>query len=574
MAVIASPCSADVLVTAPEIRRYFESINEGHERTRLSRINEALNELGERGLLFRVEPHPRMKDRHDALTKDNNDRKDEKRNRKLDIIFGSLQPEEMCRYALHRLMQRHIIRKMGIGPRDMSQINSFAPSLLASMPGVLPSLTHEAYMFLKTLVASYSQYPDHENLIPGPENWHLSKTPISTQVQALRSALSVVRSTFSVAVVSRFEDYSLMDQKKTNLTQGYFEEYRIQLRWLIRKAYELLEEELPNLRAYRASKEEFSHINAFYIDEIIWLYNECGAVNLVQGNLTDAVALIRQGIRFNRKVEGTLDGGAHHNRLSLNLAIAQIERGRIESARQRLLEICNSEERNGLRKGRLWHIAYGYTALICHLSGDREEAERRYNSSLKILRIYEDTRSCAIFYRHLGDLRRSVNDFPGAETALNEALAFSEAGGHEDIHKRVRLSIIKFDIACAIKKDENPNVKKLNAELKVVGDYANTMEMPSLRCDVDHVRAQIMMHDGETSMAGQLLSRNITIAKRNDMNLRLNASLTQYARVLSLRGLRDQANKLLFTSLEMAKRNKCQFEINAVEKVFEELHKI
>ncbi len=568
LAVFAGPCSADVLVQTPEIRHYFENTYIDNDRERRERIIEALTELCERGLVFRLQPHPRLNERYERL------KSKEGTEKKIADYYGEdYKPQQEYRYALHRLMQRHVTRKMGSGPRDTSQINSFAPSLFASMPADVPRLNQEAYTFLGSLVASMSQYPDHRAAMPGAENWHYAKAPRSTQIQALRAALGVVRSSFSIATVSRFEDYTQLGEPDAS-RRGYFEEYRVQVRWLIRKAYELLDrDDTLAIRDYDPYSEHHQHINAFYVDEVVWLYNECGVVNLVQGNLSDAVSLLRQAISINRRVEGLMNGGAHHNRISINLAIAQLERGKLTAARKRLSEICASESQSGPYEGRVWHLAHGYLGLVDHLMGNPDKASQQYAKAIRVLSVYGDTRACATFSRHAGDLERAQKDFKAANRHFENALAFAEAGGHEDVQKRVRLAMIRNEIAEDRHKGTRPQVRQIMAELKMVGDYADTMEMPSLRVDVDHVRAELMINDGETTLAGQLLSRNLTITKRNEMYLRMNGSLIRYAEVLHMRGLNDQANNMLFSSLEMAKRSGSRAEINAVESVFERLHR-
>ncbi|MBL6431069.1 MAG: tetratricopeptide repeat protein [Alphaproteobacteria bacterium] len=180
-------------------------------------------------------------------------------------------------------------------------------------------------------------------------------------MEALRAALTMVRSTFSVAVVSRFEDYKSHPASRAERKRGYFETYKVRLRWIIRMAWELLDvEDLKaaigsetgktdaevdlerDFRAYRPDLA-FKQMNALHRDEIVWLYNEAGLTCLVQGNLTDAVALLRQAIEFNRGIEGQEDVGRQHNRISLNLAMVQIERGRLSAARSRLRRIRDDE---------------------------------------------------------------------------------------------------------------------------------------------------------------------------------------------------------------------------------------
>lgn len=560
LAVIGAPCSADILVRTPQILDYFDKLPEGRERSRNLRVMQALTVLAERGLIFRLEPHPRLAELYRQCAND--------KEREAYFEQGA-DPVHTYRYGLHRLMQRHILQKMGSGPREFAEINSLAPSVYASMPADLPRLNQESYQFLRELVDSLSQYPDRGGRDRAGQRWHFGEAAHTTRVQALRCALSLVRSTFSVAVVSRFEG---IDAGRSKPPRGYFEAYRVQVRWLIRKAWEIFEKDGINPLNYSAEDAAKTQLAAFYRDEIVWLYNECGVICLVQGNLRDAASLLRQAIHFNREIEGLRDGGPQYNHLSLNLAVTQIERGRLESAFKRLQAICESERRYSSRPGRIWHIAHGYLGLVQHLRGDLDDAERRYTRAIRVLRVYDDSRACSIFSKHLGDLERMRGRTDEARMHIKSAISFAQAGGHEDLHKRARLSLILVDIATRTKRDFS--IRSTLAQLQLIEDYAETMEMPSLLSDVLTVRARLLLEQGESTLAGSLLSRAMVMAKRNGMNLRLNSAMTNYARVLAMRGLKDQANQLLFTCLDIAKRNNNQIEIARAESAFDELHLI
>lgn len=563
LAVIGAPCSADVLVQAPAILDYFDAMPEGQERSRHLRLVQALTAMAERGLVFRLHPNPKLVRYYEQLSED-------ARNEEL----GRFDSKYSYRYALHRLTQKHIIRKMGSGPREFVEINNYAPTLYASMPADLPRLSHEAHLFLQRLVDSLAQYPDRRGSDAASASWHFGEAPLATRVQALRAAMSTVRSAFSIGVVSRFEDYESHDPDSGVPARGHFEAYRVQVRWLIRKAWELLKVK-PDPLTYDPAVEA-GHIQAFYRDEIVWLYNECGVVALVQGNLNEASAMLRQAMRFNRSIEGNSDGGPQHNRISLNLAITQIERGRLGPALKRLEDICQAEARR--RKGRVWHIAYGYSGLIHHLQGNHEEAVTRYKKAIEVLKVYDDSRSVSIFSRHYGDLERynakldhSPERVGKAGQLIDDAIGFAQAGGHEDLHKRARLSRVQLDIHA--RKSSDFSIEAALGQIRLIEEYAETMEMPSLICDVLVVRARLLLSQGESTLAGSLLARAMAITRRNGMSLRLTVAATAYARVLAKRQMKDQANELLFACLEIAKRGNNQMQIAQVEAVFDEMHR-
>jgi tetratricopeptide (TPR) repeat protein len=566
LAVIGSPVSANVLVRLPDIRAYFRDAKTEFDVSRRRTISRALHTLAFRGLCFRLHPHPQVKQLGEAASDDDNRR----------------WPAQMeYRFALHRIVQRYGISRLGSGTADPVAINSFSPSLYASMPSGLPRLSHEAYEYLRGLLVGLSQYPDIPHSEQRFEPWLFSTDDKITRVEALRAALTMVRSTFSVAVVSRFEDYKSHPASRAARKRGYFETYKVRLRWIIRMAWELLDVEdlrhaiknetgkdldqvdlQDDFRAYRPDLD-WRQMNALHRDEIVWLYNEAGLTCLVQGNLTDAVALLRQAIEFNRGIEGPEDIGRQHNRISLNLAIVQIERGRLSAAGSRLRRIRDDEE---VRGDRVYMLAVGYLGLIDHLMGNADKAKRQYKDVIDWSRQDEDVRAAAVFLNHRARLEAAKNP-EKALLLLREARQFADTGGHEDVRRHIVLSEIRIRML-------TPTAERLSAEtamqrLREVEDYADLMGAPSLACEALHLRARIVLESGEAATAGKLLIRAMAIARRNAMTLRLNSAMTTYALSLLHRGRPLPAERLLYASLEMAKHSGYNSEIALVQRVLE-----
>lgn len=568
LAVIGTPSSLDVLVRVPEIHAYFGRQKAiGRSRPRTRQLLEAVTALARRGLVFRIDPHPRLIRLEEETMGDAGKVYASKdRRRKAEMEY---------RYVLHRLTQLHVVRKMGADPWEYGELNNFAPTLFASMPAELPRLTMDAYRFLRTLVQSLSQYPDRSRFDTGSEFWVFDQAPLETKVQALRAAFSIVRSTFSVAVVSRFDDYAKEESEShsvrhTHNAGGYFEAYRIQTRWIIRKAWELLdsrEREIDKLRDFKP-EGPFQQINALYRDEVVWLHNECGVICLVQGILRDAAQLLRQAISLNKEIEGQTPGGPQHNRISLNLAIVQLERGRLQAARRRLLEIQESEQNSSKTEGRTLFIVRGYLGLIEHLSGNPDVAHSLYEGAISGLRQIGDTRAVSVFLRHRGALYRIEKDFSKAQECVSESLSQAEAGGHEDMHRITRLAEIKQERAFAQHEGRPANVDWFS-RLERIEEYAEVMEMPVLVCETSTVRAELLLDQGEATLAGQLLTNAMAIARRHDMRLRLNAAMTLYARLLSAKNNYEEASRMLAASLALAKRCRNQLEIHRVERQME-----
>lgn len=561
MAVIGTPVSLDVLVRAPRIREYFERHNlVQRQRTRM--MLEAMTTITRRGLAFRILPHPRLKHLDKKLQgKEAHDK-----------LLGQRSADKEYRYALHRLVQLYVLRKMGAEPQEFGELNAFAPSLYASMPSDLPRLTFDAHEFLAGLVTHLSQYPEREwaeNHAGGVAFAHAS---ISTRVQSLRAAMSIVRSTFSVAVVSHFDDYaSDAERAGAQSRPGYFEAYRIQLRWIIRKAWELLDfESDPNFdfRKYKPDQPDgHDRINTVYRDEIVWLYNECGLVCLVQGNLRDAIPLLRQAISINRKIEGGHENGAMHNRISLNLAIALLEIGQLKYAKSRLQRIRVTEMQSGSPDRTIINLVTGYLGLYYHLRGEYEQAQRYYKKALSSLRKISDMRGCSIFSRHLGDLLDNRGRHSKAHGLLKEAAGFAATGGHVDQHNRCKLALLKWEYAEELRVKGYVNAKKQFLQLATIEGYANVMDMPSLLCEAQTHRASLLLNQGETALAGELLISALSLAKRNNMQLRLNSAMTIYALLLRERRSPKEAERMFRQSLSMAKVSENEVEIRRLTAV-------
>ncbi len=551
LAVIGQPTSCDVLIRVPEIRRWFDrhSAIRTHDLAsdksldrRTLELRQVMNYLERCGLVFKLSPHPRIK----KLYQKGDEIKDGDHREVLQD-----DPKNQHRYALHRLVQRHVMRKMGGSLTEFIHANDYAATLYGSMPRDLPRPSTEAYRFMRELVADLSEYADRHALSTNGEPWHFGTAEMPTRIQALRAALGILRSTFSVAVVSRFEEYKV-DGIAGIQHAGCFEEHRIQLRWLLRKAFSLDKEQDNN----RGPEEPPRHIKPFYIDEIIWLYNECGVVCLVQGNLTDAHNFLRQAMHLNRDIEGRGDGGDQHCRIGINLAVVQIERGKLESAASRLDSIIvNSEDGGAVRA-----LAYGYRGLVSHLRGQFRRAEKQYNRALKRLHSLEDSRGISIFSRHLGDLFRHTAESEKATLYHAEALAAAERGGHEDLYHKARLARIRAQI-----KNADVVARGFTGDLHQIERYAEVMDMPTLLCEALHVRAALLLDQGETGLAGKLLKDVIAKSKRNQMNLRLATAITLYGKAMFQRKQDETGRRLLRASLDMVKQFGFQLEIDRVE---------
>jgi len=545
LAVIGAPVSAAVLVRVPEVRDYFERVWIETETSRRRFIARALTTMAYRGFVFRLDPHPRLlslakkTERMDAEGEEHSAIRPE-----MDQFWPA---ENEYRYALHRTVRLHAIGKLGVGRIDPVQQNSFAPRLYAAMESTGIGITSESYSFLRTLLVGLSQYPDVPNDDVRLRPWLFTTRYRNIRVQALRAALSLVRTTLSVATISRLRpDPSLRDAFPK---LGLMEVYKVRLRWLIRMSWEIVNaDEVKD--AGDDPRAELSHLNALYRDEIVWLYNEIGTVCLAQGALVEALGFLRQAAEFNEGIEGTAGSGPLARHVSLNHALVQFERGRLQSASTRFKAIVASDRAGDVPTV----IAKGYLCVLSHLTGHIDGLGPRFDAINAALEELGEPRACAIFLTHSARYYAACGEEEAALAQLVRARGFAETGGHEDIRHRIdiaELSVTHRHRAKGGRVSDGPDALR---RLEGVEAFGRRMGLWNLQVDALTLRARILFDTGETSTAGALVVRAMAIAKRNGMILRLNVALSVYAAILRARGDTRGAARHAGLSLRMAKR--------------------
>lgn len=553
IAVLGCPVSPNVLVRLPDIREYFNRTTFKVQLSRRRMVARALAVLSERGLAFRLSPHPKLLRLQNLVNRKKND-PDLKH---LQGTFENWPPEREYRYALHRQIQSHCFQRLGHMTSQPVMANSFAPTLYASMPSRVVRLSTEGYLFLRRLLLGLSQYPDIRHEDSARAMPIFTDDDIITRVQALRAGMSLARTCFSIAAVSRFDD------EMTGLDfirkRGHFETYRVRLRWLLRKAWVVhvaRDSDSDGEVSVDEEAENLHRVNALYRDEVVWLYNEVAVTSLVQGALIEAIGYARQAIYLNRRIEGESDGGRIHNMLSLNLAIIQLERGRLQSAEVRLNSIIASDAANNKR---VTLLADGYLAIIAELRGRRSETKDKLERVIEGLQVNEEDRALAIMTHHLARLVAS-EDIQKAQHLSRRARAYAEKGGHEDIRYRILVSEVWMSQHFEPKTSEAMQADRV--KLREARRYAEVMGLPSLLVDTLHTQATMLLNAGDFSSSGRLMTKAMAIARRNDMTLRLNSIMTNYAKVLLARQRIASAKRLLSAALAMAKR--CSYNIEVV----------
>lgn len=538
LGVIGTPTSVAVLVRLPEIRDYFSRLRQETDFVRSHTILAALTTLSERGLVFKLSPNPSMLG--------------------IERTGAPGWPFHLeFRYCLHRVVQRHTASLLGQGRVDPVRDNSFGPTLYGSMSSGGPRLSREAFVFLRRQMVSLSQYPDIPELERDAGPRPFAKAEVEVKTQALRAALSLARATFSVASISRFADYQRMIPGSEK--RGYLETYRVRLRWIIRRAWELQQEVDPD----GTGENRFF---ALYLDEIVWIYNELGVTALAQGNLTDALALLRQAAEFSSRIEGSPRTGPQGNVIGLNHAIVQLERGQLHSARTRLNLIEASSTQN---KGTVHYMAKGYLCVLDHLTGRNQGLADRFEEVTDYFQKRGDKRAAAILLQHRARYLR-LQDHKLSARLLQTARELSETGGHEDVRHHVQIA----ELLLAHDQPDASGIEQADKfrQLQEIERFGRRMGIWSLQCDALQLHARVLLDQGETSNAGHLLTRSLAIANRFSMTLRGNRALTLYADLLRRRGDLKGAEAIAISSLELAKVSNFSLETVRSQSVLALIH--
>ncbi|MEP4194113.1 MAG: SIR2 family protein [Aliishimia sp.] len=546
LGVIGTPVGSSVLVRLSGIREYFSRIGIETDTSRRRFIVRALTTMAHRGLVFRLDPHPRLVSLYEEQNRDDD-----------------WEADQEFRYTLHRVVQNYALNKLEAGPLEPVATNRFAPTLYSAMPSHGPTLSRKSYQFLRALIIGLSQYPDIPAEDDSAEPWLFTTRDHSVRVQAARAAVALARSNFSVAVVSRLN----MDDPTGAGVQrrGHLETYRVRLRWLIRIAYELAQQEQSDNGERKVSNPDgpHKHLNVLYRDEIIWLYNELGVIALAQGALSDALGYLRQAAEANERIEGLARGAPIFNHIDLNHAVVQMERGQFTSARRRLERV---KAQNSKRKRQLYHIAEGYLCVLDHLQGLSAGLDKRFKRVTSFLQRNGEDRAAAIFLMHHGRFLWK-EDAERMTELVARARNLAESTGHEDVRHHAELTTIRLRLA-----NQGPGRIDLKDQ-KILGqveNFARRMAIWSLSVDTLMVRARILLEQNEHRASGRLLTRAMAIAKRHAMNLRLNNCLTIYAQLLLQRGDVDGAFGIAQQSLNMAKRSNYALETGRAQRVIRE----
>ena len=486
------------------------------------------------------------------------------------------QGQERFRFGVHRLVQRHVFRRMQQPRVEFPEVSNFMPTLYADQPNDLPYPSIRYRESIHDMMVRLSLYPSRSRL---SRSGRLPKISPERAARMLRAAYGVGRSVLSLAVVTRFD--SLVPDIKPP-AHGFIEEHRHTIRWLTRRAVgmekTLAAERDRTIQAERertdaelanaGTKDKENEIKArlrdaelkidqtyryklpFFIDDHIWLHNECGVLSLAQGRLLDAAKLFSTAQRAAQRIEAPNVGGAQTSIIRVNRAIVDIEIGKCSKADEVLRAIAETPDEN---RSVRW-IAHGYRGLVAHITGDAAAALRRYMEASDALRAMNRSRAASIFNRHLADLLRREGKHKEAREAAETAVNLAAKGNHADVGHLARLSRLRVDLETrSIGADAAMlGFSDFQKTLTNVASYARIIGMPRIAVEAAHLDAAIRFKVGDLHYANISVMEALALANENGMTLKKVALTILAAKIYLERGLPDDARLLAASARDVA----------------------
>ena len=308
-----------------------------------------------------------------------------------------------------------------------------------------------------------------------------------------------------------------------------------------------------------------------YRDEIGWLLNERGLIALVQGKLYESVPLFHQAITVMRHHDG---GGisdpalnASVRRVQLNLGITQIERGNLRKADELLEKLILNDDISGHFGSRVSWIARGYLALIKHISGDFERAKDDYLEVIKRGNDDSMLRLVSIFNRHLADLHRRLHEHSEARYRIELAIAAALQSEQRDVLWLARLTSVTLALSAPERSHDPDPSDYVNGSLR----YARAMGLPKLESEALRIRAEIMLHQGDRVLAGEVAAKAAAIARRNGLRLLKLSALSVYGDALIRRKQFKLARDILKEARREAERREYQNQAGRHSELLEQI---
>lgn len=468
--------------------------------------------------------------------------------------------EHQRRYTVHLSLQTEIRDRNGIPLSDSILSTAYNMSLFSAQPadGALPEadLHDELGRLVDWLIGAYKDPP----LDPRARRNDRSNPHV---VASYRAGFALVRGLYSTsALLSVDRGDRLVSEDR----DGLLTEHAQRLDRML--------EAFDAIWRSRGDAPRPDDPEPLYPDELVWLHNERGVVKLAQGDLYEARFSLNEADRINRAYVEFHEESHNWRRITLNQIVVDIERGRLQSAEDRM----NAIERNlGAVKRKHIHRRYvekesterirfdpiashedilsvalitGYRGLTSHLRGELDAASHYFVRAIRVLQRMDEQRALALFRRHQASLLADLRDLDGLRRESRLSVSGAESVRQLDIVYSGRLME-----ACAQDRSTDPVERKqgFRAALEAL-EYATLADLHRLSIEAQGRLAWTKFNNGDYDAALEHISEAMAIATRYGLTLYKISLRATMGLILIKRGNMDAGRTLIRNAINGAVR--------------------
>jgi len=533
MSFIGQPVEISVLFHAPRLRDALGLNVPGSEDKARSRIDRALRDLMRIGLIGEVNPlvRPRTK-----------------------------KPRER-RYTVHLSLQTEIRDRNSIPLSDSILSSAYNMSLFSAQPAdcALPEaeLHDELGQLVDWLIGAYKD-PPYERAAQAHDRGapHVAA--------ALRAGFALIRGLYSTSALLSVDrgDRLVSDER-----DGLLTEHAQRLERLL-DAFDAIWREREGLAKPIGP-------GPLYPDELVWLHNERGVVKLAQGDLYEARFSFDEADRINREHVEFHDESHNWRRITLNQIVVDIERGKLQSAEDRMNAIERKirsdkadhirneylDERRSTRRIRVdtkvsheeilaMALITGYRGLVGHLRGELDAARGYFDRAIRVLQRMDEQRALALFRRHKASLLGDLGEFGDLHGECRMAIAGAESVRQLDIVYAGRLVRACYPDPDAKAGDKAPALRTALETL----EYATLADMHRLLIEAQARLARAKAETGDYNAALEHVSEALAAASRYGLTLYKISLRTLMGDILIKRGNVESGRALIRSAINGAVR--------------------
>lgn len=589
MTFIGAPVESAVLPHAPSIKRMLRGIVAGMRQGRRRRdaldpdaqlfahlVEGALDDLARRNLVIELhcfsEPKP--------------------------LGFGRWR-----RFGLHRALLAELRDRFGVPLADAKVSTAANLSLFAAQPvdGYNPEadIHDDLGELVDWLIGGYKDPP-----IYGPAQGNPAYADIvgagsgdaehrrtwPHTAACLRAALAIMRTYYSTAALVTVEHG---DRPEAEDRDGVLTEHGERIDRLLRAYGRIRVVRRRNAPPSRAGKraaayEAWTGPTPFYADDLVWLLNERGVLKLTQGDLYEARVSFEEAFAVNKAAVEFRDKGHNWRQISLNQLAVDIERGRLDQARDRIRSLESHvrgfevivatyarEDRAPARTVDPLHehndvltagLLVGYRALFEHLRGNLRRAEEGLARAVRILGAIGEQRAYALFQRQYAALCGKLHSQERALTEIDLSIAAAETARQMDLAHQARILEVRQPAKNHSVKDRLIATQRLTSALR----YALVTDMYRVQVEARVGLAKLKLDGGDFEAALEHAAEAMAVSARYGLSLRKITVRILLGQILIRRGDPKSGKALVDKAIQTADRINYQRAVERAQQVLVE----